>query len=151
MSYQFGKASIQKLQGVHPNLVKVMNLAIQKSSQDFSITEGVRTLERQKELLAKKLTQTLKSNHIKQEDGFGHAVDVAPYPLSWDLEKFYPIVEAVRAAAKELGVKVRWGGAWAVLNDSAKSPKELVNEYSAERRKLGKKAFIDGPHFELYP
>lgn len=150
MAYQFGKSSIQKLQGVHPDLVKVMNLAIQKSSQDFSITEGVRTLERQKELLAKKLTQTLNSNHIKQADGFGHAVDVAPYPLSWDLEKFYPIVEAVRAAAKELGVRVRWGGAWAVLNDSAKSPKDLVNEYSAERRKLGKKAFIDGPHFELY-
>ena len=81
MAYQFGKSSIQKLQGVHPDLVKVMLLAIQKSSQDFSITEGVRTLERQKELLAKKLTQTLKSNHIKQEDGFGHAVDVAPYPL----------------------------------------------------------------------
>ena len=150
MAYQFGKSSIQKLQGVHPDLVKVMNLAIQKSSQDFSITEGVRTLERQKELLAKKLTQTLKSNHIKQEYGFGHAVDVAPYPLSWDLAKFYPIVEAVSAAAKELGVRVRWGGAWAVLNDSAKSPKDLVNEYSAERRKLGKKAFIDGPHFELY-
>ena len=147
---QFGKSSIQKLQGVHPDLVKVMNLAIQKSSQDFSITEGVRTLERQKELLAKKLTQTLKSNHIKQADGFGHAVDVAPYPLSWDLAKFYPIVEAVRTAAKELGVKVRWGGAWAVLNDTLKSPKDLVNEYSAERRKLGKKAFIDGPHFELY-
>ena len=150
MAYQFGKSSIQKLQGVHPDLVKVMNLAIQKSSQDFSITEGVRTLERQKELLAKKLTQTLNSNHIKQADGFGHAVDVAPYPLSWDLEKFYPIVEAVRAAAKELGVRVRWGGAWAVLNDTNKSPKDLVNEYSAERRKLGKKAFIDGPHFELY-
>lgn len=150
MSYNFGKSSLAKFQGVHPDLVRVMQLAITKSSQDFSITEGLRTLERQKELLAKKLTQTLKSNHIKQQDGYGHAVDVAPFPLSWDLEKFYPIVEAVRSAAKELGVKVRWGGCWMVLNDTTKSPKDLVNEYVQERKKLGKKAFIDGPHFELF-
>lgn len=150
MSYNFGKSSLAKLQGVHPDLVRVMKLAITKSSQDFSIVECLRTLERQKELLAKKLTQTLKSNHIKQQDGYGHAVDVAPFPLSWNLEKFYPIVEAVRASAKELGVKVRWGGCWKVLNDTTKSPKDLVNEYVAERKKLGKKAFIDGPHFELF-
>lgn len=150
MSFNLGKSSIQKLQGVHPDLVKVVQLAIQKSSQDFSVIEGVRSLERQTTLVAKGLSQTLKSNHLKQTDGFGHAVDLAPYPLEWDLAKFYPIAEAVRSAAKELNVRVRWGGCWEVLNDTTKDMKTLINEYSAKRKSQGKKSFIDGPHFELY-
>ena len=150
MSFSLGNTSLQKLQGVHPDLINVVKLAIQKSKQDFSVIEGLRTLERQKELVSKKLSQTLNSKHIKQSDGFGHAVDLAPYPLSWDLAKFYQIADAVREAAKELNVKVRWGGCWAVLNETTKDTKTLVEEYSASRRKQGLKAFIDGPHFELY-
>lgn len=144
-----GKKSLSRLQGVHPDLVKVVQLAITKTTQDFSVIEGVRTIARQRELLANKKTQTLNSKHLPQNDGYGHAVDLAPYPINWNLEKFYPIVDAVRESAKELNVKIRWGGCWEILNTASKSPKELVNEYSRARKKLGRKPFIDGPHFEL--
>lgn len=146
---KLSQRSLSKLQGVHPDLVKVVQLAIQKTTQDFSVTEGLRTLERQKQLFAQKATQTLNSKHLPQSTGYGHAVDLVPYPVDWNLEKFYPIVEAVRDAANELNVKIRWGGCWAVLNDTTANPKDLVNEYSANRRKQGRKPFIDGPHFEL--
>lgn len=149
MSYKFGNSSKQKLQKVHPDLVKVMNLAIEKSTKDFSIIEGIRTLQRQKQLLQEKKTTTLNSKHLIQPSGFGHAVDVAPYPVDWNLESFYPIAEAVRKAAKELKIKVRWGGAWCILNDTTKPIKELVQDYSAERRSQKRRVFIDAPHFEI--
>lgn len=149
MAFKFGASSLKRLEGVHPDLVKVAKLALEKSESDFSVLEGVRTLERQKMLVAKKMSQTLDSKHIKQSDGFGHAIDITPFPISWDIEKFYPLAEAMRKAAKELGVRVRWGGCWKTLNDTTLPCKQLVSEYSAERRAQGKKAFIDGPHFEL--
>lgn len=147
--FNFGSKSLAKMQGVHPDLVKVMKLAITKSTQDFSVIEGVRTLGRQKALLAQRATTTLNSKHLPQRDGFGHAMDIAPYPLSWKLPDFYPIVEAVRASAKELGIKVRWGGSWDILNNTSASPGDLISYYSSARKKQGKRPFIDGPHFEL--
>lgn len=149
MTFKFGNKSLERMKGVHPDLVKVMNLAIQKSSQDFSITEGLRTLAKQKTLLAQRLTTTLNSKHLPQSTGYGHAVDVAPYPVNWDLKSFYPIVEAIRAAAKELGINVKWGGSWDILNNTSASPETLVTNYSRLRKSKGKSPFIDGPHFEL--
>ena len=149
MGFKFGNASKKRLQGVHPNLVKVMELAISRSTVDFSVLEGLRTLARQRQLLKSGASTTLNSKHLVQSSGYGHAVDIIPFPVSWDLEKFYPIAEAVREAAKILNIKVRWGGAWCVLNETTKPTKELVQEYSATRRAQGRKAFIDAPHFEI--
>lgn len=147
--YKFSNKSKERLNNVHPDLVKVMERAIQLSKQDFSITEGVRTLQRQKELFEKKVTQTLKSKHLIQSTGYGHAVDVVPYPVSWEMEKFYPIAEAVRQAAKELGVKITWGGSWTLLNNTDSSISDLIKDYKAQGRKFRKRVFIDCPHFEL--
>lgn len=148
--YKFGKSSIQKLKGVHPDLVKVMERAISISKQDFSITQGVRTKSEQIRLVAQGKSKTMNSKHLVQKDGYSHAVDVVPFPVSWDLEKFYVIADAVEKAAEQLNVKIRWGGAWTTfINGIDDNEKELVQKYSIERRKLRKQAFIDAPHFEL--
>lgn len=156
--YQLGKTSLAKLQGVHPNLVKVIQRAIEITGQDFGVNEGLRTVERQKRLFAAGASRTMNSKHIKQADGYGHAADLIPWgdfdgngtkEISWAWAHFYPIAEAVRLAAKETGVRVRWGGCWQTLNDTDKPAEVLVADYVAARRAEGKKAFIDGPHFEL--
>lgn len=120
MAYRFSKASMDKLVGVHPDLVRVLIRAIGISKQDFSVNEGVRTPERQKELYAQGRTKpgnivtwTMNSNHFKHKDGFGHAVDLITYPVDYSNTKgFLLIRDAVMTAAKELGIHVRWGGDW---------------------------------------
>ena len=79
MSYKLGNTSQQRLVGVHPNLVKVVQRAIEITAQDFAVNEGLRTLERQRRLVASGASQTLNSKHLKQADGFGHAVDLVPW------------------------------------------------------------------------
>jgi len=118
MPYKLSLRSKQKLSGVHPDLVAVVQRAIEITEQDFSVLEGLRSIERQKELYKSGKSKTMNSRHLT-----GHAVDLAPYPLSWDWEYFYPIADAMNEAAKELGVDVEWGGDW--------------------------KSFPDGPHFQL--
>lgn len=148
--YKFGKSSREKLKGVHPDLVKVMERAISISKQDFSITQGVRTKSEQTRLVAQGKSKTMNSKHLVQRDGYSHAVDVVPFPVSWDLEKFYVIADAVEKAAEQLNVKIRWGGAWTTfVNGIDDNEKELVQRYSANKRKLRQQAFIDAPHFEL--
>lgn len=139
--------SMDKLKGVNPALVKVVKRAIQISKQDFAVNEGLRTTERQRQLVKSGASQTMNSRHIG-----GFAVDLVPIvngKVSWDWRYFYPIAEAMQQAAKELGVNVRWGGCWEVINNKPGTAKSWVDNYGAERRKLGKKAFTDGPHFEL--
>lgn len=147
--FVFGQKSKDRLKGVHPDLVKVVERALQLSKVDFSVLEGVRTLETQRAYVARGASQTLKSKHIKQSDGFGHAVDLVPHPVSWDLEKYYPIAEAMKQAAKELKVNVRWGGSWVNLKDLATSTKESVLSYSKAKQAAKQRAFIDAPHFEI--
>ena len=146
---KFSKKSKEKMKGVHPDLVKVLELAITYTKQDFSIIEGVRTKQQQTIYVQTGKSQTMNSKHLVQADGYGHAIDVVPYPVSWELEKFYPIADAIAKAAKELSVTVRWGGAWINLNSSELSAKQLLDNYVKARKKTGNKVFIDAPHFEI--
>lgn len=116
--YKLSKRSRQKLKGVHMDLIKVVERAIEITEQDFSVIEGRRSRARQAELVKKGASKTMNSRHLT-----GHAVDLAPYPLSWDWAYFYPISDAMKQAARELDVDLEWGGDW-------------VN-------------FPDGPHFQL--
>jgi len=116
--YSLSFRSRQRLSGVHPDLVAVVKRAIEITKQDFSVIEGVRSVERQRELLKSGASTTMNSRHIT-----GHAVDLAPYPVSWDWEYFYPMADAMKQAAEELDVDLEWGGDW--------------------------KTFKDGPHFQL--
>jgi len=148
MSFKLGTKSLNELVGVHPDLVVVVKRAIELTVQDFAVHDGIRTLEEQKRLVANGASQTLDSRHIT-----GHAVDLVPVingKLRWEWEPIYMIADAVRIAARQFGVPIRWGGAWDVaFTGSDESPEDLVLDYSARRRQAGKKAFIDGPHFEL--
>lgn len=139
--------SLAKLKGVNPRLDAVVKRAIQISKQDFAVNEGLRTVERQRQLVASGASQTMNSRHIG-----GFAVDLVPVvdgKVSWEWNYYYAIAEAMQQAAKELGVNVRWGGCWEVINNKSGTAKSWVDNYGAARRKLGKRAFTDGPHFEL--
>lgn len=139
----FGKQSIAKLNGVHPDLVKVMKEAIKDSPVDFSIVYGVRTTQEQKDLYALGRTKvnpdgkskkkpmgnivtqkngtTNKSNHQIKADGYGHAIDLVPYidgKIDWSATNDFKVIAAhVLATAKCLGVGVVWGGLWKSLPD----------------------------------
>jgi peptidoglycan L-alanyl-D-glutamate endopeptidase CwlK len=140
MTYALGPQSRARLQGVHPDLVKVVERAIELTDQDFMVLEGVRTPARQKELYAQgrtapgpKVTWTLNSNHfINSKTGFGHAVDLVPFPVDWSHTKLDVVSKAMFAAAWELGVPIRWGADW----DRDGKPRE--------------KGETDSPHFELH-
>lgn len=148
-NYLLSEQSLQRLKGVNPNLVNVVKRAIQITEMDFAVSEGLRTVERQRQLVKKGASQTMKSNHIT-----GHAVDLVPTPdggpMNWDdWNNYYVMVKAMQKAAEELGVTVRWGGCWEIINGKSGEPKAWVNAYGDRKRKEGKKPFTDGPHFEL--
>lgn len=156
MANRLGARSRAELKGVHPDLVRVVERAIEITLQDFSVHDGLRTLEEQKRYVASGASQTLNSKHRPQADGFGHAVDLVPFingKMRWEWEPIYVIAAAVWQAARELGVAVRWGGAWIDMADikigTSGAMKAAVEAYGAARRKAGKKVFTDGPHFEL--
>nr|WP_320711555.1 MULTISPECIES: M15 family metallopeptidase [Enterobacter] len=115
MAYKFSQRSETKLVGVHPDLLKVVRRALELSPVDFGITEGLRTIERQKQLVAEGKSQTMNSRHIT-----GHAVDVYAYPTpagSWDMTYYRQIADAFKAASIELKIPVEWGGDWKSLKD----------------------------------
>lgn len=156
MTYTFGPGSRKELQGVHPDLVGVFELALTYSPQDFGIHDGLRTVEEQREYVARGVSQTMNSMHMKQPDGYGHAGDAVPYingKFRWEWPPIYHIAAAMKRASVERGVPVRWGGCWQLLSDipgsTAKDMEAAVAAYGARRRAAGKKAFTDGPHFEL--
>ena len=115
MTYSFGIKSVTKMTGLHPDLKKVLYRAIQLTDVDFSIIEGLRTLERQKQMVASGASKTLNSRHLD-----GHAVDIAPYvggEIRWDWPLYYKLAKAMKAAAKEVGVPIEWGGDWLRFKD----------------------------------
>lgn len=147
--FKLSENSLRKLKGVDPKLVAVVNRAIELSTVDFGITEGLRSIETQKKYVAAGKSQTMKSKHID-----GKAVDLVAYvdgAVSWELNLYDNIADAMAKAAKELGVPLKWGAAWTVT-DITKwngTMEAAMNSYIDARRKEGKRPFIDGPHFEL--
>ena len=119
--YTLSVRSDWNLTGVHKDLVAVVDRAIQITTVDFAVIEGIRTPEKQKELKESGASQTLNSRHIT-----GHAVDLAAWAageIRWDWPLYKQIATAMKQAADELGVAIEWGGDW--------------------------KTFKDGPHFQL--
>ena len=115
MGFKLSQRSLSKLAGVHPKLVEVVKLAITKSPLDFSISEGLRTVERQKELVAQKKSQTMKSRHL-----VGEAVDICVLldgKANWDFDNYRIVANVFKDCAAELGVKITWGGEWVTLKD----------------------------------
>lgn len=146
--FKLGKRSLDELAGVQSDLVAVVHRAIELTPRDFAVHDGLRTAEEQRRLVASGAAQTLDSRHLT-----GHAVDLVPVvngKLRWEWPPIYLIADAVRTAARELGVPLRWGGAWDVdFTATSDSPEDLVHDYVGRRRAAGLRAFIDGPHYEL--
>lgn len=149
MGYKLSKRSLDKLQGVKPELTDVVKRAIEITNIDFAVIEGLRTKEQQRALVAKGASQTMNSKHIT-----GDAVDLMAYiddRASWELNVYDDIADAMKMAAIELGVAIRWGGAWHVADIRTwdGTMQDAMDDYIDVRRKQGKRPFIDGPHFEL--
>lgn len=134
----FSQRSLKNLEGVHPDLVRVCEIALQNGDMDFTVIEGVRTIEKQREYVARGASKTMKSYHLKHGDGYGHAVDLYPFfdgklqgadrPKTTEERKrnedaWRQIAVAMKAAAAEVGVRITWGGDW--------------------------KSFVDMPHFQI--
>lgn len=146
--YSFGTRSRQRLTGVHPYLVLICNKALDYAVTDIMVVEGVRTDEQQQEYFRTGRSKTLNSKHLLQDDGYGHAVDLYPYPINMqkvnthsaqEIARFGILQGVMQAALKELhrsgdipeDVYLRWGGDW--------DGDGLTLDH----------AFFDAPHFEL--
>lgn len=155
MTYSLSLQSKLRLRDAHPDLARAVNLAIYYTSMDFSVHEVLRSIERQKEYVARGVSWTMNSKHLKQPDGYAHAIDLVPYvdgKLRWEWPCIYPIALAMRRAAIELRVPIRWGGTWSAINELPAVEggiEDAVAEYCAECIRNGRRASIDGPHYEL--
>ena len=149
MTFSLSQRSLDKLAGVDQRLVDVVKRAIEITTVDFGVTCGLRTVEEQKRLVASGASQTLDSNHVK-----GRAVDLVAYVgnrASWELNLYDDIALAMKSAARELKVPIRWGAAWNVpdLTKWNGTMEGAMNYYIDTRRKQNQRPFIDAPHFEL--
>ena len=147
--FKLSRRSLSRLEGVDERLVRVVQKAITLTTIDFGVTEGLRTKQRQRELVAKGASKTMKSRHLE-----GRAVDLVAYigpRVSWELNLYDDIADAMKAAAIEEDVHIRWGGAWTVpdLRLWTGTMEEAMNSYIDTRRSQQRRPFIDGPHFEL--
>lgn len=121
MSITLGQRSLSRLEGVHPDLVRVVKRAAAMSDLDFTVLEGLRTIAKQREYVAKGASKTMNSRHLT-----GHAVDIAPMidgEVRWDWPLYHKLAPVFKAAAAAEGVPITWGGDW--------------------------RTFKDGPHWEL--
>lgn len=119
--FSLGARSKSRLKGVHPDLVKVVERAIQITTVDFTVLEGIRDPQRQRTLVDSGASQTLNSRHIT-----GHAVDLGAWvddQVDWSWPLYHKIAAAMKEASKQVGVPIEWGGDW--------------------------RTFKDGPHFQL--
>lgn len=141
--YKFSNRSLERLKGVHPELAEAVKMVMSWQVMDFSVNEGVRTKERQLDLYNRRpvpATRTLKSKHLVQEDGYGHAVDLYPYPIDMkrvrqgdarEIYRFGVLAGLMEAAAIQLGIEITNGADW---DDDGQTLDHT---------------FFDAPHFQL--
>jgi len=148
MSFSLSSRSLAKLEGVNSDLVEVVKKAIELTKIDFGVTFGMRTLEEQTALVAAGRSQTMKSKHLD-----GRAVDLMAYVDGtgcWELNVYDDLCDAMKDAAEELGVAIKWGAAWSEgdIRTYPGSAEDAMMKYIDLRRSQGRRPFIDGPHFE---
>jgi hypothetical protein len=147
--FRLSKRSLDRLQGVDPRLVAVVRRAIEITKVDFGVTEGLRSIETQRKYVAQGKSKTLRSKHLT-----GNAVDLVAFvdgQVSWELNLYDNIADAMKQAATELKLPLRWGAAWNVpdITKWNGTMEAAMMHYVDTRRKEGKRPFIDGPHFEM--
>lgn len=149
MAFKLSKRSLARLEGVDERMVRVVQTAITLSSVDFGVIQGLRTIEEQRQLVAKGASQTMKSKHLE-----GLAVDVMAYVGSrgsWEMSLYDNIADAFKLAAIEEDVAIRWGAAWQIsdIREWDGTMQDAMDNYIDLRRSQGRRPFIDGPHFEI--
>ena len=149
MGFKLSTRSTGRLEGINPDLITVVNTAITLTKVDFGVTCGMRTVEEQEKLVASGASQTMKSKHLE-----GRAVDLVAYvgsSVTWQLNMYDDLADAMAKAAKGLGVPLKWGAAWSVGDMTAYegTMENAMNDYVDLRRSQGRRPFIDAPHFEL--
>jgi peptidoglycan LD-endopeptidase CwlK len=146
--FKLSTRSLTNLAGVKPTLASVVSRAIQLTTVDFVVIEGLRTTARQEELVASGASKTMNSKHLT-----GDAVDLAAWlgTVRWEMPLYFKIADAMQQAAKEQNVGIRWGGAWNVpdIRSWSDSMEQAHKEYLRLRISASKRPFTDGPHFEL--
>jgi len=149
MTFKLSQRSLDRLEGVDERLVAAVKFAINATKTDFGVICGLRTIEEQRKLVAKGASKTMKSKHID-----GNAVDLMAYigsRGSWELNLYDDLADAMKEAAVQIGVPLRWGACWHIedIRDWDGTMEEAMNAYVDLRRSQGRRPFIDGPHFEL--
>ena len=149
MAYKLSTRARERLIGIDSKLKEVVSLAITYTKIDFGVIEGVRTVAQQKALVESGASQTMKSKHLE-----GRAVDLMAYVdgrWCWELNVYDNIADAMKRAAIESDVAIRWGAAWTVtdIREWNSTMEEAMNSYVDIRRSQGRRPFIDAPHFEL--
>ena len=126
MAITLSARSIERLEGAHTDLRKVILHAAAISSVDFTVLEVLRTVARQRQLVAQGASKTMNSRHLPGADGKSRAVDIAPMiggKVSWDWPLYHKLAPIIKQAAADVGVPIEWGGDW--------------------------RSFKDGPHWQL--
>ena len=153
--FKLSRRSLDRLEGIDDRLQAVIKMAITMTKTDFGVVQGMRTIEQQKELVAKGASQTMKSKHLE-----GKAFDIMAFingRASWELSVYDDLADAIKEAATQLGVPICWGAAWGTpempypmdIRKWESTMEDAMNAYIDLRRSQGRRPFIDGPHFEL--
>ena len=149
MGFKLSERSLSRLEGVDDTLVEVVKEAINLTKVDFGVTFGMRTLEEQQKLYDSGRSQTMKSKHLD-----GRAVDLVAYfgsDISWELNVYDDICDAMAEAARRHRLAVKWGAAWSEgdIRIYTGTAEDAMNAYVDLRRSQGRRPFIDAPHFEM--
>jgi peptidoglycan L-alanyl-D-glutamate endopeptidase CwlK len=146
MAFKLSSRSLKRLDSVDEGLVAVVKDAIGITKVDFGVTFGLRTLEEQKKLYESGRSQT---KHLE-----GRAVDLVAYfgsDISWELNVYDDICDAMAEAARKNDVAIKWGAAWSEgdIREYAGTAEDAMNAYVDLRRSQSRRPFIDAPHFEM--
>jgi len=159
MTFKLSKRSLDRLEGVDERLQSVVKSAIHMTEIDFGVICGMRTVDEQRALVKSGASQTMKSRHLE-----GKAVDLMAYVQTsegsracWELNVYDNIADAMAQAAKDAGVAICWGASWSTgtipypmdIRHWNGTMEDAMNAYIDKKRAMGKRAFMDGPHFEL--
>ena len=128
MPFFFGETSQANLVKVHPQLVRLLQFVLDLEVMDYSVVEGLRSLETQRGNVAAGRSQTMNSKHLMQDDGYAHAVDLYPHPINMqkveegdarEISRFGVLNGLMQASARlmpqlpgERNMRIRWGGDW---------------------------------------
>lgn len=155
MTFRLGPVSVSRLEGVQVDLARCVRRAIELTEQDFSVFEGIRTLDRQRELVARGASRTLDSHHLADKYGQSHAVDLVPFiagKVQWQDGPCVDVARAMHRAARQFMVPVTWGGVWdipLVKLDADDLEGEIESYVARFRKDFGRRPLVDRPHFQV--